>query len=123
MRGGGRIACICIAMHARASRLPTPALCSTHGVVPAPQGLADTKCVTDNFMKRMAVVEARERVNKKLLKEYGVSEYELRSAFKAIKERVTTHTNSSSHALTGAFRRLDTDHSGSLSAEEVTHWP
>jgi len=83
------------------------------------QAFADTRAHTDNFMARLSAIEARERVAKMLQDEYNVTEYELKTAFQAIKDRVNSHASSSSHALTSAFRRMDTDHTGYVSAAEV----
>ena len=84
------------------------------------QTLADRRTHSDNFMSRLAKVEARERVGAKLVKEYGVTEYELKSTFAALKDRLKSHGGSAAQGqLTAAFRRMDGNHSGKVRAPEI----
>ena len=43
------------------------------------QALADRKRPTDEFLARLAEVEAREKASAKLVQDYGVTEFELKS--------------------------------------------
>lgn len=84
------------------------------------QTLADRRTHSDAFMSRLSKIEARERVAAKLLREYNVSEYELKTVFAALKHRLSTHGGGgSSGALTQAFRRMDSGHNGTVKAEEI----
>ena len=83
------------------------------------QTLADRHTHTDKFMARLTQIEAHERVCAKLEKEYGVTEYELKTVFAALKHRLSTHGGSGGAGLTGAFRRMDTNHGGTVRAEEI----
>ena len=87
------------------------------------QTLADRKMHSDAFMARLAKIEARERVEARIQKEYGITAYELQSTFDALKHRLTTHGGGgSSGALTQAFRRMDADKSGTVRVEEIKHF-
>ena len=55
------------------------------------QTLADKKAPSDDFLARLAIVEAREKAEVMLFKEYGVQEFELRSALIAVKDRLLTY--------------------------------
>ena len=83
-------------------------------VQPDLQTLADRRTHSDNFMARLTHVEARERVAAKLMKEYGISEYQLKTTFAALKHRLITSggRQGASGQLTSAFRRMDGNHSG-----------
>ena len=84
------------------------------------QTLADRKTHSDAFMSRLTKIEAKERVARRIEEEYGVTEYELKSTFLALKERITTHGGSNAQGmLTAAFRRMDTDHGGTVRVEEI----
>jgi len=61
-------------------------------------------------------VEAREKASQALMEKYGVTEPELKMAFAYFVERVTTY---SKRGLTDGFRRMDRDHKGTLSGEEL----
>jgi len=80
------------------------------------QLLADTKRPTEDFLQRLMKVEAREKASQALMEKYGVSEPELKLAFAYFVERVTTY---SKRGLTDGFRRMDRDHKGTLSGEEL----
>ena len=51
-----------------------------------------------------------------MVDEYGVTEWELKSAFQYFKDTIELM---SKYGLTHGFRRIDTDHKGSLSAAEI----
>jgi len=80
------------------------------------QLLADTKRPTEDFLQRLMKVEAREKASQALMEKYGVTEPELKMAFAYFVERVTTY---SKRGLTDGFRRMDRDHKGTLSGEEL----
>ena len=80
------------------------------------QMLAETGRPTADFLERLANIEAKERAAKKLDKDYGISFEELTMAFNYFKERIDMY---SKRGLTDGFRRIDTDHKGSLSGEEL----
>ena len=79
------------------------------------QALADRKKPTPEFLARLAEVEAREKASAALVEEYGVTEYELKSCLAAIKDRLLTYNAS----LNAAFRRIDGDSTGYISAAEI----
>ncbi len=79
------------------------------------QHLADNKEPTQEFLSRLAEIEAREKASAELMKEYGVTEFELKSALAAIKDRLLTYNRT----IVDAFRRIDADHSGTLRADEI----
>ena len=54
------------------------------------QALADRKKPTDEFLARVAEVEAREKASAQLVEDYGVTEFELKSCLTAIKDRLLT---------------------------------
>ncbi|KAL1518473.1 hypothetical protein AB1Y20_002764 [Prymnesium parvum] len=83
------------------------------------QLLADTKRPTDDFLTRLQKVEARDRASQDLMEQYGVSEPELKMAFAYFVERVSTY---SKRGLTDGFRRMDKDHKGTLSPEELNEF-
>ena len=80
------------------------------------QMLADTKQPTEDFLARLGKVEAREKASVELHDKYGVTEPEIKFAFKYFVERVQTY---SKRGLTDGFRRMDSDHKGSLSGDEL----
>ena len=80
------------------------------------QMLAETGRPTADFLERLAAVEAKEHASQMLQQEYGVSMDELKLAFEFFKERVDQY---SKRGLTDGFRRMDSDHKGSLEAEEI----
>ena len=69
-----------------------------------------------DFLERLAAIEAKERAAAKLQKDYGITFDELKMAFLYFKERVDMY---SKRGLTDGFRRIDTDHKGSLQGEEL----
>ena len=71
------------------------------------QTLADRKTHSDAFMSRLTKIEAKERVARRIEEEYGVTEYELKSTFLALKERITHGGSNAQGMLTAAFRRMD----------------
>lgn len=79
------------------------------------QALADKKRPTNDFLARLAEVEARERASAALVAQYGVTEFELKSCLTAIKDRLLTYNKS----LNDAFRRIDGSGNGFISAEEI----
>jgi len=79
------------------------------------QALADKKRPTNDFLARLAEVEAREKASAALVAEYGVTEFELKSCLLAIKDRLLTYNKS----LNDAFRRIDGSGNGFLSAQEI----
>jgi len=83
------------------------------------QTLADRRTHSDNFMARLSKVEAKERVAANLQKTYGISEYDLKKAFRLIKELLMLKAGSSSHLVTVAFRNMDRDHTGKIGAAEI----
>jgi hypothetical protein len=83
------------------------------------QTLADRRTHSDNFMARLAKIEAKERVEANLLKEYGVTAYDLKKTFRQLKEILLLRANSQSHLITFAFRNMDKDHSGRIGAPEI----
>ena len=80
------------------------------------QMLAETGRPTADFLERLAAVEAKERASVMLEKEYGVSMDELKLAFEYMKQRIEML---SKRGLTDGFRRIDDDHKGSLTADEL----
>lgn len=83
------------------------------------QTLADRRTHSDNFMARLSKVEAKERVAADLMKNYGVSEYELKKTFRDLKNILMLRAGSSSHLVTVAFRNMDKDHTGKIGAAEI----
>merc|ERR1711998_458802 len=83
------------------------------------QTLADRRTRSDNFMARLSKVEAKERVAAHLLKTYGIGEYDLKKAFRLIKELLMLKAGSSSHLVTVAFRNMDHDKTGKIGAAEI----
>lgn len=79
------------------------------------QALADKKRPTNDFLARLAEVEAREKASAALVAEYGVTEFELKSCLFAIKDRLLTYNKS----LNDAFRRIDGSGNGFISSEEI----
>jgi len=77
--------------------------------------LADKKRPTNEFLARLAEVEAREKASAALVAEYGVTEFELKSCLNAIKDRLLTYNRS----LNDAFRRIDGSGNGVISSEEI----
>jgi len=82
------------------------------------QALADLKRPTDEFLARLAEVEAREKASAKLLQDYGVTEFELKSCLMAIKDRLLTYNKT----LNDAFRRIDGDSTGYVSSVEIKNF-
>lgn len=82
------------------------------------QALADRKKPTDDFLARLAEVEAREKASAKLVEDYGVTEFELKSCLSAIKDRLLTYNRS----LNDAFRRIDGDSTGYVSSIEIKNF-
>jgi len=82
------------------------------------QALADRKKPTDDFLARLAEVEAREKASAALVEMYGVTEFELKSCLAAIKDRLLTYNRS----LNDAFRRIDGDSSGYVSSAELKNF-
>jgi len=80
------------------------------------QMLAETMRPTADFLERLAAVEAKERASVMLVDEYGVTVDELKLAFEYFKDRVNMY---SKRGLTDGFRRIDSDHKGSLQGEEL----
>jgi len=80
------------------------------------QMLAETGRPTADFLERLAKIEAAERASEKLQKDYGISFEELKLAFDYFKERINVY---SKRGLTDGFRRIDDDHKGSLTGEEL----
>jgi len=80
------------------------------------QMLAETGRPTADFLERLASIEAKERAAQKLQKDYGITFDELNMAFSYFKERIDMY---SKRGLTDGFRRIDTDHKGSLQGEEL----
>ena len=80
------------------------------------QMLAETGRPTADFLERLAAVEARDRASVMLTKEYNVTLDELKLAFEYFKDRINVY---SKRGLTDGFRRIDTDHKGSLQGEEL----
>ena len=62
------------------------------------QALADKKRPTNDFLARLAEVEAREKASAALVAEYGVTEFELKSCLMAIKARAALGGPSSARA-------------------------
>jgi len=83
------------------------------------QTLADRRTHSDDFMSRLTKIEARERVAQRIWDEFGITEYELRTTFHALKQRLSTHGGSAGAGLTAAFRRMDANHGGTVRAEEI----
>ena len=84
------------------------------------QTLADRRTHSDDFMARLVKIEAKERVAAKIEKDYGVSEYDLKTTFQQLKQTLNTHGGGgSAGAYTQAFRRMDNDHSGTVRAPEI----
>jgi len=79
------------------------------------QALSDLKRPTDEFLARLAEVEAREKASAQLVEDYGVTEFELKSCLMAIKDRLLTYNKT----LNDAFRRMDGDSTGYVSASEI----
>merc|ERR1711988_2002924 len=77
------------------------------------QALADKKRPTNDFLARLAEVEAREKASAALVAQYGVTEFELKSCLNAIKDRLLTYNRS----LNDAFRRIGGN--GFVSAEAI----
>jgi len=87
------------------------------------QTLADKRTHSDEFMSRLAKIEAHERVAAMIQREYGISEYDLKTTFAALKSRLVSHGGGGSQGvLTAAFRRMDPNHSGTVRAEEIKHF-
>ena len=82
------------------------------------QALADLKRPTDEFLARLAEVEAREKASAKLVEDYGVTEFELKSCLMAIKDRLLTYNKT----LNDAFRRIDGDSTGHISSLEIKNF-
>lgn len=82
------------------------------------QALADLKRPTDEFLARLAEVEAREKASAKLVEDYGVTEFELKSCLGAIKDRLLTYNRT----LNDAFRRMDGDSTGYVSSVEIKNF-
>jgi len=82
------------------------------------QALADRKRPTDDFLARLAEVEKREKASAKLVEDYGVTEFELKSCLNAIKDRLLTYNKT----LNDAFRRMDGDSTGYVSALEIKNF-
>merc|ERR1711988_307319 len=82
------------------------------------QALADKKRPTNEFLARLAEVEAREKASAALVAQYGVTEFELKSCLNAIKDRLLTYNRS----LNDAFRRIDGDSTGYVSAFEIKNF-
>ena len=80
------------------------------------QMLAETGRPTADFLERLAAVESRDRASVMLTKEYNVTLDELKLAFEYFKDRINVY---SKRGLTDGFRRIDTDHKGSLQGEEL----
>jgi len=80
------------------------------------QMLAETGRPTSHVLERLGAVEAKKRASDMLQKDYGVSMDELTMAFEYFKERINVY---SKRGLTDGFRRIDTDHKGSLQGEEL----
>ena len=84
------------------------------------QTLADRRTHSDDFMARLVKIEAKERVAAKILKDYGVTEDELRATFAQLKHTLNYNGGGgSAGVLTTAFRRMDQDHSGTVGAAEI----
>jgi len=79
------------------------------------QALAVKKRPTNDFLARLAEVEAREKASADLVAQYGVTEFELKSCLAAIKDRLLTYNKS----LNDAFRRIDGSGNGFISSEEI----
>lgn len=87
------------------------------------QTLADRRAHSDDFMARLVKIEAKERFAANLLKQYGVSELELRETFSRLKMTLNQYGGGGSQgALTYAFRRMDEDKSGTVGAAEITRF-
>jgi Ca2+-binding EF-hand superfamily protein len=87
------------------------------------QTLADRRSHSDDFMQRLVKIEAKERVAAQIQRDFGITELELRDTFTRLKQTLNTHGGGGSQgALTFAFRRMDTDHSGTVRAEEIKHF-
>jgi len=86
------------------------------------QTLADRRTHSDNFMERLGKVEAKEKVEAELLKNYGVTAYELKKTFRDLKTVLMQRAGSSSHLVTQAFRNMDHDHTGKIGAKEVMNY-
>lgn len=86
------------------------------------QTLADRKTHSDDFMSRLAKIEARELVAAKLEREYGISEFALKSTFAQLKAVLNTHGGGATGMLHGAFRRMDADHTGTVRSHEIKHF-
>ena len=69
------------------------------------QALADKKRPTNDFLARLAEVEAREKASAALVAEYGVTEFELKSCLLAIKVSERGHRRPMERAPTAARRR------------------
>ena len=80
------------------------------------QMLAETGRPTADFLERLAKIEAQERAAAKLQKDYGISFEELKLAFDFFKERILMY---SKRGLQDGFRRIDDDHKGSLTGDEL----
>ena len=80
------------------------------------QQLADERRPGKDLLDRLAFIEAKEKASAALVDEYGVTEWELKSAFQYFKDTIELM---SKYGLTHGFRRIDTDHKGSLSSAEI----
>ena len=83
------------------------------------QTLADKRTHSDTFMQQLTKVEARERVEADLMKNYGVTVYELKKTFRDLKNVLMLKAGSSSHLVTAAFRNMDRDHTGKIGSAEI----
>jgi len=82
------------------------------------QTLADRRTHSDDFMARLVKIEAKERVAAKILREYGISEYDLKTTFAQLKHTLNAAGGGNS-GVAQAFRRMDGNHSGTIRAEEI----
>jgi len=80
------------------------------------QLLADTKKPSQDFLNRLSKVEAREKASQELMKNYGVTEDELKLAFQYFLEKVNLM---SKKGLNDGFRRMDQGSNGCLSGQEL----
>ena len=80
------------------------------------QKMAETRVPADSFLARLAAVEQKERQSAALQRDYGVTEPELRLAFKFFVDRINVY---SKRGLTDGFRRIDKDNKGTVTADEI----
>ena len=79
------------------------------------QTLANTRRPSADFLAKLEEIERKEKVDLELQAKWGMDVFTLTSALSAIKDRLLTYNRS----LTDAFRRIDGDSTGYVSAQEI----